>query len=92
MYRPNSLKARLEAGDNIYGAWIGSGSPANAEILGHVGFDFVVVDQEHGAGELADAVAALRAVEVLGHALHRARTLERPDLDQAHLGCWCRVR
>ena len=63
MFRPNTLKARLEAGDNIFGAWIGSGSPANAEILGHVGFDFVVVDQEHGAGELADAVAALRAVE-----------------------------
>ena len=66
MYRPNGLKARLNAGDNIYGAWIGSGSPANAEILGHVGFDFVVVDQEHGAGELADAVAALRAVESSG--------------------------
>ena len=66
MYRPNSLKARLEAGDNIYGAWIGSGSPGNAEILGHVGFDFLVVDQEHGAGELADAVAALRAAESSG--------------------------
>jgi len=66
MYRPNALKARLDAGDNIYGAWIGSGSPGNAEILGHVGFDFVVVDQEHGAGELADAVAALRAVESSG--------------------------
>lgn len=66
MYRPNSLKARLDAGDNIYGAWVGSGSPANAEILGHVGFDFLVVDQEHGAGELADAVAMLRAAESSG--------------------------
>ena len=56
MYRPNSLKARLEAGENIYGAWVGSGSPGNAELLGHVGFDFLVLDQEHGAGELADAV------------------------------------
>jgi 4-hydroxy-2-oxoheptanedioate aldolase len=66
MYRPNALKARLDAGDSIYGAWVGSGSPANAEILGHVGFDFMVVDQEHGAGELADAVAALRAAESSG--------------------------
>ena len=27
MYRPNVLKARLEAGESIYGAWVGSGSP-----------------------------------------------------------------
>ena len=66
MYRTNVLKARLEAGDSIYGAWIGSGSPGNAELLGHVGFDFLVVDQEHGAGELSDAVDALRAVESSG--------------------------
>jgi len=66
MYRPNLLKARLEAGESVYGAWVGSGAPANAEILGHVGFDFLVIDQEHGAGEMADAVAALRAVEASG--------------------------
>lgn len=66
MYRPNLLKARLRAGESVYGAWVGTGSPANAEILGHVGFDFLVIDQEHGAGELADAVAALQAVEASG--------------------------
>ena len=66
MYRPNALKARLEAGDSVYGAWVGSGSPGNAELLGHVGFDFLVLDQEHGAGELSDAVDALRAAESSG--------------------------
>jgi 4-hydroxy-2-oxoheptanedioate aldolase len=66
MYRPNTLKARLEAGESVYGAWVGSGSPDNAEILGHAGFDFLVVDQEHGSGEMADAVAMLRAAESSG--------------------------
>lgn len=66
MYRPNILKARLKAGENVYGAWVGSGSADNAEILGHAGFDFLVVDQEHGAGEMADAVAMLRAAESSG--------------------------
>jgi 4-hydroxy-2-oxoheptanedioate aldolase len=66
MYRHNLLKARLQAGESVYGAWVGTGSPTNAEILGHVGFDFLVIDQEHGAGELADAVAALQAVEASG--------------------------
>lgn len=66
MYRPNTLKARLKAGESVYGAWVGSGSPGNTEILGHVGFDFLVIDQEHGAGEMVDAVAALRAAESSG--------------------------
>ena len=66
MYRTNTLKARLAAGEGVYGAWVGSGSPDNAEILGHVGFDFLVVDQEHGSGEMADAVAMLRAAESSG--------------------------
>ncbi len=61
MYRPNQLKARLAAGESVYGAWVGTGSPAVAEILAHVGFDFLVIDQEHGMGELSDAAAALRA-------------------------------
>ena len=66
MYRPNTLKARIEAGDSVYGAWVGSGAPAVAEVLGHIGFDFLCLDQEHGAGELADAVDMLRAVESSG--------------------------
>jgi 4-hydroxy-2-oxoheptanedioate aldolase len=66
MYRPNILKARLEAGESVYGAWVGSGSPGNTEIMGHAGFDFLVIDQEHGAGEMADAVASLRAAESSG--------------------------
>src|SRR5688572_14546839 len=73
MYRPNILKARLKAGESVYGAWVGSGSPDNAEILGHVGFDFLVIDQEHGSGEMADAIAALRAAESSGtHCIVRA--------------------
>jgi 4-hydroxy-2-oxoheptanedioate aldolase len=66
MYRPNALKSRLESGENVYGAWVGSGAPGNAELLGYIGFDFLVLDQEHGAGELSDAVDALRAVEPSG--------------------------
>ena len=66
MYRPNILKTRLEAGESVYGAWVGSGSPGNAELLSHVGFDFLVLDQEHGAGELSDAVNMLRAAESSG--------------------------
>jgi 4-hydroxy-2-oxoheptanedioate aldolase len=66
MFRPNRLKARLGAGESVFGAWVGSGSAVNAEVLAHAGFDFLVIDQEHGSGELTDAVAALRAAETAG--------------------------
>ncbi len=66
MFQPNKLKARLAAGDSVYGAWVGSGAVANAEVLGLVGFDFLVIDQEHGMGTLPDAAAMLRAVESSG--------------------------
>lgn len=66
MFRPNELKSRLGAGESVFGAWVGSGSPVSAEVLAHVGFDFLVIDQEHGSGEMADAVAALRAAEASG--------------------------
>src|SRR5271169_4857698 len=66
MFRPNALKARLAAGDAVFGAWVGSGWPTNAEILGHIGFDFLVIDQEHGLASIGDAAAALRAAEASG--------------------------
>ena len=66
MYRANGLKARLQSGESVFGAWVGTGSAANAEILAHAGFDFLVIDQEHGSGEMADAAAALRAAEASG--------------------------
>jgi len=66
VFRTNGIKSRLAAGDSVFGCWIGSGSPVNAEILGHVGFDFLLVDQEHGEGELSYAVSVLRAADSSG--------------------------
>ena len=55
------LKRRLTAGDALFGAWIETGSATNTEILSRVGFDFLLIDLEHGQGELHDAIAMLRA-------------------------------
>lgn len=63
MFKPNHLKARLLAGEAAYGCWVGGGSPTNCEILGHLGFDFLLADHEHGIGETRDIVDALRAIE-----------------------------
>ncbi len=66
MFRPNVLKQKLRDGATTFGVWIETGSPTVVEILGHIGFDFILLDLEHGQGELTEAIDALRAAQVTG--------------------------
>ncbi|KAF5478011.1 hypothetical protein F2P56_004605 [Juglans regia] len=62
-----SLKARLNNGEGpFYGLFLLSFSPTLAEIAGHAGYDFVVVDMEHGSGGISDALPCLRALAATG--------------------------
>ena len=65
MAQPNILKRRLTAGDVLFGAWLGSGDPTNAEILATQGFDFLILDLEHGLGDLRTALETLRVARAL---------------------------
>ena len=44
------------------GTWLLSASPLLAEAAGHAGFDFAVIDMEHGPLDLGDVVHLLQAV------------------------------
>jgi 4-hydroxy-2-oxoheptanedioate aldolase len=66
MFQENRLKRRLGAGEQVYGAWLSLASAAVAELVASAGFDFVIVDQEHGAGSLEDAAHMLRATAAVG--------------------------
>ncbi|OMO79844.1 hypothetical protein CCACVL1_13365 [Corchorus capsularis] len=57
-----SLKARLNNGDTLYGIFLLSFSPTLAEISGLAGYDFVVVDMEHGHGGISQALPCLQAL------------------------------
>lgn len=60
--RPNRVKARLRAGEVSVGSWLTSGSPLIAEVMAHVGFDWLVVDTEHGAIGIETAQSMLQAI------------------------------
>ncbi|MCO5550022.1 hypothetical protein L7F22_003499 [Adiantum nelumboides] len=64
--QPSSLKARLAQGHRLYGASFCSSSPPLAEIMGYCGFDYVVVDMEHGPGSTLDALPCLQALKAAG--------------------------
>jgi 4-hydroxy-2-oxoheptanedioate aldolase len=61
MYRPNHLKSRILAGEKSLGTWVQSASAVNAEMAAAAGFDFIIVDQEHGPGGLDAAIGQMRA-------------------------------
>ncbi|KAL6846724.1 hypothetical protein ACP4OV_024172 [Aristida adscensionis] len=58
-----SLKSRLAAGDTLYGLFLLSFSPTLAELAALAGYDYVVVDMEHGPGGFPEALACLRALD-----------------------------
>jgi 4-hydroxy-2-oxoheptanedioate aldolase len=62
----NKFKLRLLAKEQLVGLWIASASEAVVEALAPAGFDFFLIDQEHGLGTIADALRVLRAAEGAG--------------------------
>jgi 4-hydroxy-2-oxoheptanedioate aldolase len=47
----NWIRKRVLNGESLIGTFLNLGSPAVAEIAGHTGFDWVLIDMEHGAGD-----------------------------------------
>lgn len=62
----NRLKQRLLAGETVTAAWSEMGSPDNAEAIAANGWPVIVIDGEHGVGDLETWVAIARAVESVG--------------------------
>jgi 4-hydroxy-2-oxoheptanedioate aldolase len=62
----NPLKAKLASGATIVGIWQDLPSPALAGVLATAGFDFVILDCEHGGWDFATLEAAITACEDSG--------------------------
>lgn len=57
-----NLKRRLQRGETLIGCWLNLGSSVTAEIVGLAGFDWVLIDLEHGAGGENDVIPQLQAL------------------------------
>ena len=58
-----NIKKRLQQGETLNGCWLNLGSSVTAEIVGMSGFDWVLIDLEHGAGAEKDVLHQLQALE-----------------------------
>ncbi|HSR09938.1 MAG TPA: aldolase/citrate lyase family protein, partial [Thermodesulfobacteriota bacterium] len=61
----NTLKRKLREGRVCFGTFIRLG-PAAVEILGHAGWDFAVIDMEHGVFDFTNVEHMVRAARVAG--------------------------
>lgn len=79
--RANGLKALLAAGKPALGCSMMFPSAPLVEMLGHAGFDWVLLDCEHGSLSLADVELMAMAADAVGiTAIARPRSNEAADI------------
>jgi 4-hydroxy-2-oxoheptanedioate aldolase len=61
--KKNNLKEVLKEGKNVFGPFMKFTDPAAVEIMGFAGFDFVIIDAEHGPISMQSAQNMIRAAE-----------------------------
>ncbi len=61
-----SLKQRLTDGETVFGTFFKFNAPQLAEMLGYAGFDFIIVDGEHGDCSYSEMQNIVRAADSVG--------------------------
>lgn len=66
MVRTNAVKEKLAAGEKVFGCFIPLSSPEVVEIIALAGFDFALLDSEHGPLSAETAYRLILAAEARG--------------------------
>lgn len=64
--KPNRMKEKIARGQPAFGCSVMFPSPQVVEMLGHAGFDWVLIDCEHGSASLADVELMAMACDAVG--------------------------
>ncbi len=64
----NTLKQSLLSGHVQHGIWLTSGTPILAELAGSAGFDWCLIDGEHGPNTVSEMLPQLQALAISGTA------------------------
>ncbi|WP_226550613.1 aldolase/citrate lyase family protein [Celeribacter naphthalenivorans] len=78
----NTFKSRLKAGDVQIGLWLGFGDPSVTELAAGTGFDWLLIDGEHGPNGLRDVLGQLRSAADKSQVVVRTRDDNRAEIKQ----------
>jgi len=82
--RENQLKRKLQRGEVVFGPFMCCSYPGMIEIVGMTGFDFAIIDMEHGPLEVETAEDLCRAGQLAGLApIVRVRKNDAPQIQRA---------
>jgi 2-dehydro-3-deoxyglucarate aldolase/4-hydroxy-2-oxoheptanedioate aldolase len=82
LYEPGSFARRLAGvGPTLFGTWVKLPTIETVELLGHAGFDYIVVDMEHAPLTLESAYRAI----VVAQAMGMGALVRVPDRSDSHL-------
>ena len=76
----NPLKKALKEGKIQFGSWLCMGDTYSADIMGHAGFDWLLIDGEHGPNDIRSILAQLQVL-----AAHDSHPVVRVPVGQTHL-------
>jgi 4-hydroxy-2-oxoheptanedioate aldolase len=80
---------RVRAGETVFGGWVAIAGPISAGIVASAGFDYVVIDLQHGQATEHDLPGMTAAIKLAGAApIGRVRHANPADIGRAlDLGC-----
>ena len=81
MFRTNAMKAKLKGGEAAFGVISATGAPLVSEMLGLAGYDFVLVDAEHGPAGQDEQLLQLLALQ----ATSATSLIRIPEWDHVHV-------
>ena len=82
--KTHQIRQKLRAGEPTMGCFMGLGSAAVAEVLGHAGFEWLVIETEHNALDAAEVQELVTAVEGTGAVpFVRVPSLDRVAIQRA---------
>lgn len=61
----NKVKEKIRNGEKVLGVFLGIYAPSLIEMIGYSGYDFVVIDDEHGAFSHSEIENMVRAAELV---------------------------
>ncbi len=61
--QPNRFKAAITSGERQVGLWMSLSSGYAADVVGDIGYDWLLVDTEHSPSDIATVLSQLQAVE-----------------------------
>ena len=76
-----TTKRKLDSGGTVFGSFVKLDAPAVVELYGIAGFDFVILDAEHGCYTHAGIENMIRTCELMG----MSSIIRTPDAGEANI-------